>query len=76
MTKRTMDPTIKALAAIKRDIRKIVAMAQTEQDKLTVIDFGERELAALRKEVVVGKPTSGGTLSASEQTAFGDLGKL
>lgn len=72
-----MDPTIKALAAIKRDIRKIVALASSTKDKLTVIEFGERELTAIRQELVVGDQLAApSTLSASEKTAFGDLGKL
>jgi hypothetical protein len=48
-----MDPTIKALAKIKREIRKIVLSAPTLEERLTVLDFAEREATALRKELVV-----------------------
>lgn len=46
-----MDPQIKALAAIKREITKIVNQGETKEDKLLLIEFGERRLAELRSEL-------------------------
>lgn len=39
-----MDPQIKLLAAMKREITKIVGKAKTHGDKKMLIDFGERIL--------------------------------
>lgn len=46
----SMDPQIKALAAMKRELGKIVAQGQSKEDKLLLIQFGERRLAELRAE--------------------------
>ncbi len=46
-----MDPQIKLLAAIKREITKIVGKGYKKEDKLMLIDFGERRLAELRAEI-------------------------
>lgn len=44
----TMDAQIKALAAIKREVTKIVGKGETLDDKLMLIEFGERQLATLK----------------------------
>ena len=47
----SMDPQIKALAAMKREIKKIVDQGATKSDKLMLIEFGERRLAELKAEL-------------------------
>lgn len=42
-----MDPQIKLLAAMKREITKIVSKAATHGDKMMLIEFGERTLEEL-----------------------------
>ena len=49
-----MDPQIKLLAAMKRELTKIVGKAATLSDKKMLIEFGKRTLEAL--EDAVGKP--------------------
>ncbi len=46
-----MDVQIRNLAAIKREIAKIVARGETKDDKLLLIQFGERQLAELKAEI-------------------------
>jgi hypothetical protein len=46
-----MDPQIKALAAMKRELGKIVEKGETKEDKIMLIDFGWRRLAELRAEL-------------------------
>lgn len=46
-----MDPQILALSAMKRQLTKIVSQGQTPEDKLMLIEFGERRLAELRAEL-------------------------
>lgn len=50
-----MDPQIRLLGAIKREIRKIVTSGKTLDDRKMLIDFAERELAALKAEIEQGK---------------------
>lgn len=47
----SMDPQIKLLAAIKREITKIVEKGLKKEDKLMLIQFGERRLSELREEI-------------------------
>lgn len=47
----SMDPQIKALAAMKREIGKIVSQGVTKEDKLLLIQIGERRLAELKAEL-------------------------
>ncbi len=46
-----MDPQIKALAAMKRELAKIVSKGATDADKLMLIEFGERRLAELKADL-------------------------
>lgn len=46
-----MDPQIRALGKIKREITKIIDSGETKEDKLLLISFGERRLAELREEI-------------------------
>lgn len=47
----TMDPQIKLLAAMKREITKIVNHGYKTEDKLMLIEFGQRRLAELKEEI-------------------------
>lgn len=51
----SMDPTIKALAAIRREIRKIVESVDDVADRAMILDMGQRELDKLRGELAQGK---------------------
>ncbi len=50
-----MDPLILLLGKLKREITRIVEKAGTPQDRLMLLDFGERCLAELRASIVEGK---------------------
>lgn len=43
-----MDPLAKLVAAIRREIDKIIAKAENDTDRLLLISLGERRLAELR----------------------------
>lgn len=47
----SMDPQIRLLAAIKREISKIVNQGATKEDKLMLISFGKRRLEELEAEI-------------------------
>ncbi len=49
-----MDPQIQLLGKIKREITKIIEAAASDEDKLLLIEFGERRLAEL-KAGIAGK---------------------
>ena len=51
-----MDPQIKLLAAMKRELTKIVNKGRTAGDKAMLIEFGERTLKELRGQVFHGMP--------------------
>ena len=44
----SMDPQIAALAKIKREITKTVALGVTDDDKRLIIQIAERQLAELK----------------------------
>lgn len=71
-----MDPTVKALAFVKRITAKTVQEAGTIEDRLMLIDLWERELGAIRKKLVVDDGQSPAGLLFAEQREVGDVGKL
>lgn len=46
-----MDNQIRLLAAILRELGKIVGQGETDEDKLMLIQFGEKRLKELRAEL-------------------------
>lgn len=47
----SQDTVIKKLASIGRQIEKIVSAVESKEDKLLVIQFGERKLAELKAQL-------------------------
>jgi hypothetical protein len=46
-----MDLQIRLLSAIKREIPKIIGKAETEKDKLMLIEFAERTLQDIKDDL-------------------------
>lgn len=49
-----MDQQIRLLGKIKREISKIVNEGATKEEKLLLIEFGEKRLTELRGEIAGG----------------------
>ncbi len=55
-----MDPLVRALGAVKRELYRIVGRVDSPADQLMLIEYAERQLAEIRGNIIgeqQGKPS-------------------